>query len=200
MRIHPGPPLSWKSKRTSVPPPVGSRTELQPQLVVHDHGLPPFGSQALQRCSGLLNRGARGSTVATHQFQKRKLNRTSAPGVFRKQIVPLRGMGSMPSDFRLFDSGLAEQLMHSPCKRDQTGAAPVAGSLSNGGRDVTASIRSCEDRRAGAAPVGLPISKSARCRNRRGGGLQTRSYPVQVRARAPFRGHRPTAGRRNGIA
>ena len=28
-----------------------------------------FGSQALQRCSGLLNRGARGSTVATHQFQ-----------------------------------------------------------------------------------------------------------------------------------
>ena len=25
-----------------------------------------FGSQALQRCSGLLNRRARGSTVATH--------------------------------------------------------------------------------------------------------------------------------------
>ena len=68
----------------------------------------------------------------------------------------------MTSGFRHFDSGLAEQLMHSPCKRDQTGAAPVAGSLSNGDRDVTASIRSCEDRRAGAAPVGLPISQNAR--------------------------------------
>ena len=30
-------------------------------------GRPP-GSQALQRCSGLLNRRARGSTVATHHF------------------------------------------------------------------------------------------------------------------------------------
>jgi hypothetical protein len=68
----------------------------------------------------------------------------------------------MTSGFRHFDSGLAEQLMHSPCKRDQTGAAPVAGLLSDGGRDVTASIRSCEDRRAGAAPVGLPISQNAR--------------------------------------
>ena len=58
-----------------------------------------FGSQALQRCSGLLNRRARGSTVATHQFQW-KLNRTSMPGLFRKQIVPHRGMGSMPSGFR----------------------------------------------------------------------------------------------------
>jgi hypothetical protein len=67
-------------------------------------------------------------------------------GTVRKQIVPLRGIGSMPSDFRHFDSGLAEQLMHSPCKRDETGAAPVAGSLSDGGRDVTASIQSCEDR------------------------------------------------------
>ena len=28
------------------------------------------GLQALQRCSGLLNRGARGSTVATHQFEQ----------------------------------------------------------------------------------------------------------------------------------
>ena len=27
----------WKSKRTSAPPPVGSRTELQPQLVEHVH-------------------------------------------------------------------------------------------------------------------------------------------------------------------
>ena len=28
-----------------------------------------IGLQALQRCSGLLNRRARGSTVATHHFQ-----------------------------------------------------------------------------------------------------------------------------------
>src|SRR5437867_3768381 len=72
--------------------------------------------------------------------------------------------------------------------KEEVGDAEIAGILSNGGRDVTASIRSCEDRRAGAAPVGLPISKRARCRNRRGGGLQTRSYPVRVRARAPFFG------------
>ncbi len=31
-----------------------------------------------------------------------KLNRTSAPGLFRKQIVPPRGMGSMTSGFRHF--------------------------------------------------------------------------------------------------
>jgi hypothetical protein len=30
-----------------------------------------FGLQALQRCSGLLNRRARGSTVATHHFRIR---------------------------------------------------------------------------------------------------------------------------------
>ena len=49
--------------------------------------------------------------------------------------------------------------MHRTRNADYAGAAPAGGSLSNGGRDVTASIRSCEDRRAGAAPVGLPISK-----------------------------------------
>ena len=47
-----------------------------------------FGLQALQRCSGLLNRRARGSTVATHHFadvaqqrqqQFRKLAGASAP-------------------------------------------------------------------------------------------------------------------------
>ena len=30
-----------------------------------------FGSQALQRCSGLLNRGARSVTVAAHHFRGR---------------------------------------------------------------------------------------------------------------------------------
>ena len=33
-----------------------------------------FGLQALQRCSGLLNRRARGSTVATHHFRIRGEN------------------------------------------------------------------------------------------------------------------------------
>ena len=50
--------------------------------------------------------------------------------------------------------------MHRTRNADHAGAAPAGGSLSNGGRDVTASIRSCEDRRAGAAPVGLPISNA----------------------------------------
>src|SRR5262245_32586531 len=27
-RIHPGPPVFWKSKRTSEPPPIGNRTDL----------------------------------------------------------------------------------------------------------------------------------------------------------------------------
>ena len=130
-----------------------------------------------------------------------KLNRTSAPGLFRKQIVPLRGMGSMPSDFRHFDSGLAEQLMHSPCKRDQTGAAPVAGSLSDGGRDVTASIRSCEDRRAGAAPVGLPIFQNARDAEIVEAAACKPALTRCESGRAlHFRGHRPIARRRNGIA
>lgn len=51
--------------------------------------------------------------------------------------------------------------MHRTRNADHAGAAPAGGSLSNGGRDVTASIRSCEDRRAGAAPVGLPTFKRA---------------------------------------
>ena len=52
--------------------------------------------------------------------------------------------------------------MHRTRNADHAGAAPAGGSFSDGGRDVTASIRSCEDRRAGAAPVGLPISQNAR--------------------------------------
>ena len=52
--------------------------------------------------------------------------------------------------------------MHRTRNADHAGEAPAGGSFSNGGRDVTASIRSCEDRRAGAAPVGLPISQKTR--------------------------------------
>lgn len=39
--------------------------------VVRLHARVAFGLQALQRCSGLLNRRARGSTVATHHFRIR---------------------------------------------------------------------------------------------------------------------------------
>ena len=89
-----------------------------------------FESQALQRCSGPLNRGARGSTVATHQFQ-RKLNRTSAPGPPRKRIVLPTQNGE--HDLRLppLSCRLGRVAMHSFCKRDQTGAAPVVGSNSS---------------------------------------------------------------------
>ena len=38
--------------------------QLRLRVAVH------FGLQALQRCSGLLNRRARGSTVATHHFPR----------------------------------------------------------------------------------------------------------------------------------
>lgn len=127
VRVHPGPPLFSEAKADQRAAagwkPDGSAL----QIVEHVHWLPRFRLQALQRCSGFLIRRARGSTVATYQFQSWKLNRTSVPGLFRKQIVPPCGMGSMPSGFRQFHSGLAEQQMHSPCKRDQIGAAPIAG-------------------------------------------------------------------------
>ena len=38
--------------------------------VVRLHARVAFGLQALQRCSGLLSRRARGSTVATHHFEQ----------------------------------------------------------------------------------------------------------------------------------
>ena len=61
----------------------------------------------------------------------------------------------------LIYSGLAEQPMHSSCKRAQTGAAPVAGSsFSNGDHNVASSIRLCESRRTGVNPVGLPTFES----------------------------------------
>ena len=94
-----------------------------------------FGSQALQRCSGLtlrrpcgqrsasLEEGARAPRIlkprSTGQHRGDspiptwKLNRTSAPGPPRKRIVLLRRMGSMTSGFRHSHAGLAEQ----PCTR-----------------------------------------------------------------------------------
>ena len=72
-----------------------SRCEYRCQPGLHRPGCggstPPsrrvyFGLQALQRCSGLLNRRARGSTVATHHFadvaQQRQQQFRKLPGAF----------------------------------------------------------------------------------------------------------------------
>ena len=68
MRIHPGPPILTEAKADQRAAagwkPAGPALM---RVVEHDHWL-PLGLQALQRCSGLLSRRARGSTVATHHF------------------------------------------------------------------------------------------------------------------------------------
>src|SRR5437879_9229186 len=52
-----------------------------------------FGLQALQRCSGLLNRRARGSTVATHHFadvaQQRQQQFRKLPGALPHESANL---------------------------------------------------------------------------------------------------------------
>src|SRR5216117_469665 len=52
-----------------------------------------FGLQALQRCSGLLNRRARGSTVATHHFadvaQQRQQQFRKLPGTLPHESANL---------------------------------------------------------------------------------------------------------------
>ena len=52
-----------------------------------------FGSQALQRCSGLLNRRARGITVATHHFadvaQQRQQQFRKLPGIAPRECESL---------------------------------------------------------------------------------------------------------------
>ena len=52
-----------------------------------------FGLQALQRCSGLLNRRARGSTVATHHFadvaQQRQQQFRKLPGTLPHESASL---------------------------------------------------------------------------------------------------------------
>ena len=53
-----------------------------------------IGLQALQRCSGLLNRRARGSTVATHHFadvaQQRQQQFRKLPGIAPRECESLR--------------------------------------------------------------------------------------------------------------
>src|SRR5208337_507830 len=54
-----------------------------------------IGLQALQRCSGLLNRRARGSTVATHHFMPAWLSSDSSSFVNCRANPPL-GSASLP--------------------------------------------------------------------------------------------------------
>ena len=79
-----------------------SRREYRCQPGLHRPGCggstPPsrrvsFGLQALQRCSGLLNRRARGSTVATHHFadvaQQRQQQFRKLPGALPHESASL---------------------------------------------------------------------------------------------------------------
>ena len=79
-----------------------SRREYRCQPGLHRPGCggstPPsrrvyFGLQALQRCSGLLNRRARGSTVATHHFadvaQQRQQQFRKLPGIAPRECESL---------------------------------------------------------------------------------------------------------------
>ena len=58
----------------------------------------------------------------------RNVNRTSAPGLCAKEIVPpTRGMGSMPSAFRQFPSMTlsSKRIGHPPFKRTMPGSIPA---------------------------------------------------------------------------
>ena len=126
-RIHPGPPLLEvkADKRTAADwKPAGPA---RVRVVEHDHWL-PLGLQALQRCSGFLIRRARGSTVATHHFRL-EVEPDQRAGTASKADRSTLWDGEHFLRLPPFCFGLAEQQMHSPCKRAQTGAAPVAGSL-----------------------------------------------------------------------
>lgn len=122
-----------------------------------------------------------------------KLNRTSALGLFRKQIVPQPRDGEHvlrlpPVSFRL-----GRAVMHPSCKRDQAGASPAAGSsvsIFNGDHGVRVSTRLCESRGGGARPLGHPnfVCSSRARRSRRAIGLQIRVTRCKTGARVHFKG------------
>lgn len=69
---------------------------------------------------------------------------------------------------------------HFKNKKEETSVRLDCGrNPQNGDRDVTVAFDPVKIAESGAAPTGLPISKSARSRSRRSGGLQNHSYPVQ---------------------
>ena len=73
---------------TRTPVPVRTLTGLA--AVVQLHLRVAIGLQALQRCSGLLNRRARGSTVATHHFLPAWLSSDSSSFVNCRANCPTR--------------------------------------------------------------------------------------------------------------
>ena len=81
----------------------------------------------------------------------RNVNRTSAPGLCAKEIVPpTRGMGSMPSAFRQFPSMTlsSKRIGHPPFKRTMPGSIParVANLITHGRVAQSAEARRRERR------------------------------------------------------
>ena len=68
----------------------GTSSRLEIGTVVQLHLRVAIGLQALQRCSGLLNRRARGSTVATHHFTPAWLSSDSSSFVNCRANRPTR--------------------------------------------------------------------------------------------------------------
>ena len=80
-----------------------------------------FGLQALQRCSGLLNRRARGSTVATHHFadvaQQRQQQFRKLPGALPHESASL-SIGSISASVVKLQS-------HSASNGESAGESPA---------------------------------------------------------------------------
>lgn len=112
-RLHEVQPEGWRGHAPStVPPPVEAGRSCNRSLwsMTTDFRFWVASIAAMQRS---LKPRSTGQHRGDSPISIWKLNRTSAPGLFRKQIVPHRGMGSMTSGFRHFHAGLAEQ----PCTR-----------------------------------------------------------------------------------
>ena len=77
-------------KENATRKPVPARTLTGLTAVVQLHLPVAIGLQALQRCSGLLNRRARGSTVATHHFMPAWLSSDSSSFVNCRANRPTR--------------------------------------------------------------------------------------------------------------
>src|SRR5436190_19713425 len=88
--------------------------------------------------------------------------------------------------------------MHSPCKRDQTGAAPVVGSISNSPVAQSVERPTLNREVDGANPSGA-ANLAVLAQLSRGTAFRTRKVPVQIRGTAPC-ASRSLADRRTDIA
>src|ERR1019366_8892929 len=87
-------PLALTSYATRTPVPARTITGLAAAVQLRLRVA--IGLQALQRCSGLLNRGARGSTVATHHLMPAWLSSDSSSFV-NCRAIRLTGVRVSPS-------------------------------------------------------------------------------------------------------